>query len=112
VKFVGGLTISFSAFRSSFAAPFGHPVAESAADASFNVYDGYAILFGDGVHLAPFSACSAAYAFIWVNDGIVVGVGHGVLDAPFVDPSEYAAAAAATVAYVADSFHDIAYRVD
>jgi len=86
--------------------------AQSAADASFDVYDRYAVLFGDGVHLAPFSACSAPCAFIWVNNCIVVGVGYGVLDSPFVDSSEYAAAAAATVAYVADSFHDVAYRVD
>jgi hypothetical protein len=43
---------------------------------------------------------------------MVVGVGYGVLDAPFVDASEYAAAAAAAVADIADSLHDVANRVN
>ena len=76
------------------------------------VYAGYVVLFGYCVYLASGSAGSAVEALGWVDCGRVVGVGYAVFYAPFVDASEYAAAAAAAVADVADAFHHVANGVD
>jgi len=45
------------------------------------------------VHLASFSARSASYAFVGIDDRVIVGVDHRVFYAPFVDSPEYAARA-------------------
>ena len=64
------------------------------------------------MHLAPFPAYSASYACIGIDSSVVVGMGHGFLDAPVIDSSEYAAAATAAVADVADPFHHVANSVN
>jgi len=81
--------------------------AESAAYAFLFVYDRYVVLFGYCVYLASGSAGSAVEALSCVDCGCVVGVGYAVFYAPVVDASEYAAAAAAAVADVADSLHHV-----
>jgi hypothetical protein len=86
--------------------------AQSAAYAFLFVDDCYVVLFGYCVYLAPGSAGSAVEALSCVDCGRVVGVGYTVFYAPFVDASEYAAAAAATVADVAYTFHHVADSVD
>jgi len=86
--------------------------AESAAYAFLFVYDCYVVLLGYCVYLASGCAGSAVEALGWVDCGGVVGVGYAVFYAPFVDASEYAAAAAAAVADVADSLHHVTDSVD
>ena len=86
--------------------------AESAAYAFLFVYDCYVVLFGYCVYLASGSAGSAVEALGRVDCGGVVGVGYAVFYAPFVDASEYAAAAAAAVADVADTLHHITNGVN
>ena len=86
--------------------------AESAAYAFLLVYDRYVVLLGYCVHLASGSARSAVEALSCVDCGGVVGVGYAVFYAPFIDASEYAAAAAAAVADVADTLHHITNGVN
>lgn len=86
--------------------------AESAAYAFLFVYDGYVVLLGYCVYLASGCAGSAVEALGWVDCGGVVGVGYAVFYAPVVDASEYAAAAAAAVADVADTLHHVTDSVN
>jgi len=86
--------------------------AEAAADALVTVDDGQSVLQPDGPHLAPVDADPASDAGVRVHLAVVVGGGHGVLDAVLVDAPEYPAAAAAAVADVAEALHDVADGVD
>jgi len=85
---------------------------QTASDTSFTIHNRHPFLHRDSLHLTPIRADSASHALFGVDDRVVVGAGYRVLYAPFVDASEYAAAATAAVADVEDSLDYVAYGVD
>ena len=85
--------------------------AQAASDTPGKVDDRTAICLGDGAHLAAFNTGAAASTCIGVDHGEVVGLRHGVFDAPLGDPAQQATATAAAVADVARALRHVAHRV-
>ena len=62
-------------------------------------------MFRYGADLASLFAQSACSALLGIDNGVVIRLGDGILDAPVGDSTKYSAAAAAAIADIADITH-------